>query len=73
VVAGHAVLNVEKRNACMVMVGKLERKRPLERRRLLCEDNIKIDLKAIGRDDVDWINLAQDRDNWGCPKHGNEP
>lgn len=48
----------------MVMVGKLERKRPLERRRLLCEDNIKIDLKAIGRDDVDWINLAQDRDNW---------
>jgi hypothetical protein len=28
------------------------------------EDNIKIDLREIGFGDVDWINLAQDRDRW---------
>jgi hypothetical protein len=25
-------------------------------------DNIKIDLREIGWDDIDWIDLAQDRD-----------
>jgi hypothetical protein len=27
-------------------------------------DNIKMDLREIGWDDMDWINLAQDRDQW---------
>jgi hypothetical protein len=27
-------------------------------------DNIKIDLRGIGWDDMDWIDLAQDRDQW---------
>jgi hypothetical protein len=27
-------------------------------------DNIKIDLRPIGWDDMDWIELAQDRDQW---------
>jgi hypothetical protein len=27
-------------------------------------DNIKIDLGEIGQDGVDWIDLAQDRDQW---------
>jgi hypothetical protein len=27
-------------------------------------ENIKIDLREIGWDGVDWINLAQDRDQW---------
>jgi hypothetical protein len=27
-------------------------------------DNIKIDLGEIGWDDVGWIDLAQDRDQW---------
>jgi hypothetical protein len=26
--------------------------------------NIKIDLREIGWDGVDWIDLAQDRDQW---------
>jgi hypothetical protein len=26
--------------------------------------NIKMDLREIGWDDVDWIDLAQDRDQW---------
>jgi hypothetical protein len=28
------------------------------------EDNIRLDLKEIGREDVDWIHLDQDRDQW---------
>jgi hypothetical protein len=27
-------------------------------------DNIKMDLREIGLDGIDWINLAQDRDQW---------
>jgi hypothetical protein len=27
-------------------------------------DNIKIDLREIGWDGVDWVYLAQDRDQW---------
>jgi hypothetical protein len=27
-------------------------------------DNIKTDLRKIGWDDGDWIDLAQDRDQW---------
>jgi len=43
-------------------VGQLEGKRPLGRPRRRWEDNIKIDSKWLG--DVDWIDLAQDRDRW---------
>jgi hypothetical protein len=45
-------------------VGKLEGKRPLGRARRRCVDNIKIDLREIGWDGMDWIDLAQDRDQW---------
>jgi hypothetical protein len=27
-------------------------------------DNIKMDLKEIGWDGVDWMDMAQDRDQW---------
>jgi hypothetical protein len=27
-------------------------------------DNIKIDLREIGWDGVDWIDMVQDRDQW---------
>jgi hypothetical protein len=37
---------------------------PLERPKRKCEDNIKIDLKALGCEDVDWIDLAEVRDRW---------
>jgi hypothetical protein len=26
--------------------------------------NIKLDLREIGKDGVDWIDMAQDRDQW---------
>jgi hypothetical protein len=41
------------------MVGKPEGKRPLGRPRCRWVDNIKMDLREIGWDGVDWIDLAQ--------------
>jgi hypothetical protein len=38
------------------------RKKPLGRPRRRWVDNIKMDLGEIGRDGVDWVNMAQDRD-----------
>jgi hypothetical protein len=52
------------RNAYGILVGKLEGKRPLGRPRRRWVNNIKMDLREIGWDDMDWINLAQDRDQW---------
>jgi hypothetical protein len=45
-------------------VGKPEGKRPLGRTRRRWEDNIRMDLREIGWGGVDWIDLAQDRDQW---------
>jgi hypothetical protein len=42
-------------------VGKPEGKRPLGRPRCKWVDNIKMDLREIGWDGVDWIDMAQDR------------
>jgi hypothetical protein len=54
----------EKKNPYRILVGKPEGKRPLGRSRRLQVDNIKMDLRGIGWDDMDWIDLAQDRDKW---------
>ena len=54
----------EKRGTYRLLVRKPERKRPLGRPRRRCEDNIKIDLKEIGWEKVDWTNLAHDGDKW---------
>jgi hypothetical protein len=54
----------EKRNAYRILVGNPEGKRPLGRPRRRWVDNIKLDLREIGWDDGDWIDLAQDRDHW---------
>jgi hypothetical protein len=45
------------------LVGKPEGKRPLGRPRRRWEDNI-MDLRDIGWGGMDWIDLAQDRDQW---------
>jgi hypothetical protein len=50
-------------NAYRILVGKPEGKRPLGRSRRRWVDNIKMDLREIGWDGMDWIDLAQDRDN----------
>jgi hypothetical protein len=54
----------EKRNACKVLVGKLEGKRPLGRPRHGWENNTKMNLRKIGCGGIDWIGLAQDKDQW---------
>jgi hypothetical protein len=62
----------EKRNAYRTLVGKPVGKRPLGRPRSRWMDNIKMDLREIGWGGMDWIVLAQDRDQWRALEHGNE-
>jgi len=54
----------ERRGVYRVMVGKLEGKRPLGRRRRKSEDNIKVDLQEVALWSMDWIDLVLDRDRW---------
>jgi hypothetical protein len=49
----------EIRNAYNILVGKSEGKRPRGRPRSSWEDNIRMDLREIGWDDVDWIHLIR--------------
>jgi hypothetical protein len=51
---------MEKGEVYRVLVGKPKGKRPRRR----WEDNIKIDLQEVGFGDMDWIELAEDRDIW---------
>jgi hypothetical protein len=50
----------EKMNACRILVGKPEGKRPLGRPRCTWQENIRI----IGWGGMDWFDLAEDRDQW---------
>jgi hypothetical protein len=52
----------EKRNACRILVGKPEGKRPLRRPRHRWVDNIKMDVRDIGWGGMEWIDL--DMDHW---------
>jgi hypothetical protein len=56
----HAARVEKRRGAYKILVGKPERKRPLGRRKLRWEDNIKMDLQDVGCG-MDWIDQAQDR------------
>jgi hypothetical protein len=56
--------NGENKNAYRILVGKSDGKRPPERPRCRWVDNIKMDLRQIIRGDMDWIDLAEDRDQW---------
>jgi hypothetical protein len=61
---GHVAGMGEKRNACRLLVGKPEGKRPLGSPRRRWVDNIKMDILEIVWGSVDSIGLAQDRDKW---------
>jgi hypothetical protein len=52
----------EKRNVYSLLEKKPEERRPLGRLRRRLVDNFKIDLREMGWDGVDWVDLAQDRD-----------
>jgi hypothetical protein len=62
--AGHVARMGAWRVVYRVLVGRPESKRPLGRPRHRCEDNIKMDLREIGIDGSNWIQLTQDRVQW---------
>jgi hypothetical protein len=62
--AGHVARMGERRGAYRTLVGKPEGRRPLGRPRRRWEDNIKMDLREVGWEGAEWIDLAQDRDKW---------
>jgi hypothetical protein len=45
-------------------VGKPEGERQLGRPRSMWVENIEMDLREIGWYDMDWIDLAKDREQW---------
>jgi hypothetical protein len=62
--AGHVARIGERRNAYRIFVGDPEGRRPLGKPRRRWVDNIKMDLTEIAWDGMDWIGMAQDRDQW---------
>jgi hypothetical protein len=54
----------KERNAYRILLGKPECKRPLGKPRRRWVHNIKLGLREIGWDGMDWINLAQNGDQW---------
>jgi hypothetical protein len=62
--AGHVARMGEGNGVHMVLVGTPGGKRPLGRPRRRWDDNIRMDLQAVGCGCEDWIGLAQDRDRW---------
>jgi hypothetical protein len=62
--AGHVARIGARRSLYGVLVGKPEKKRPLGRPRHRWDCNIKVDFQEVGWGDMDWIDLAQDRDRW---------
>jgi hypothetical protein len=62
--AGQVARIGEKRDAYRILVGSLEGKRPLGRPRRRWVNNIKMDLREIEWYGMEWIDLAQDMDQW---------
>jgi len=62
--AGQAARMEERRGVYRVLVGKPEEKRLLGGPRRRWDDNIKMDLQEVRCGDIDWIELAQNRDRW---------
>jgi hypothetical protein len=58
--SGHVALMGEKGNACRLLVGKPEGRRPLGRPTRKWLNNIRMDLLETGWGGVDWVGLAQD-------------
>jgi hypothetical protein len=55
------------KNGCKIFVGKPEKKGPLGRLRCRWKDNMGMYLREIDWAGVDWMYLAQDRDQWKVP------
>ena len=64
----------EGRGVYRVLVRKPEGRRPLGRPRHRWEDDIRMDLREVGCECVDWMELAQDRRQVACAcECGDEP
>jgi hypothetical protein len=61
---GYVVHMGERRDVCRVLVGNPEGKRQLGRPWHRLEDNIKMEVQAVGCVGMDWISVAQDRGRW---------
>jgi hypothetical protein len=62
--AGHVACMGEGRGVYRVLFGRPKGKRPLGRPKCRWEDNIKMDLREIGINGVNGVQLAQDRVHW---------
>jgi hypothetical protein len=62
--AGLVARTETKRNAYRILARKPGGKRPLGRPRRRWVDNIKMHLRQMGWDGMDWIDLSQDRNLW---------
>jgi hypothetical protein len=62
---GHVARIEEGRDVYRVLVWRPEGRSPLGRPRRRWEDNIKISLREIGIAGANWIELAQERVQWG--------
>jgi hypothetical protein len=62
--AGHVGRMGGKRNAYRILVGKPEGKKSLRRPIRRWVDNIRMDFREIGWGGVNWIDLAQNSDQW---------
>jgi hypothetical protein len=62
--AGHVARMGEMRNAYNILAGRSEGKKPIRRSKHRWEDNIRMYLREMGWEGVDWMHLAQDREHW---------
>jgi hypothetical protein len=61
---GHVARMGEERNAYRILMGRPEGKRRLWRPIRRWVDNIKMDLREMEWGGMNWIALAEDRDQW---------
>jgi hypothetical protein len=62
--AGHVECMRKMRKTYKILARKPEGKKPCGRSRRWWEDNIRMDLREIGWEVVDWIHRAEHRDRW---------
>jgi hypothetical protein len=71
--AGHVARMGDGKGVYRVLVGRPEGKRSLGRPRCRWMDNIKLDLREVGIDEANWIQLALNMIQWRFFEHGDEP
>ena len=56
----------QSRGQYRALMGKPLERKLLGRPKSKCQDNIRMDLRKVGRGTIDCINVPQDRDRWGA-------